>query len=61
MPRVVQRAVWRNYRAGQRDDKSVSREWLQAAGAAIAAVAMREGVPTTTKEQESLQAFFKGK
>ncbi|KWU24721.1 hypothetical protein AS149_31745 [Burkholderia cenocepacia] len=42
VPRRLQLAVWRHYRAGQCEDKSPSREWLSAAHAAIDAVAALE-------------------
>jgi hypothetical protein len=44
VPRDLQRAVWRNYREGQCDDKQPSREWFWAAKAAIDAVARIEKV-----------------
>lgn len=43
VPREIQRRVWATYRAGQCDDKDVSRDWLSAADAAIEAVSAREG------------------
>lgn len=43
VPKRLQRAVWAHYRKGQCDDKSPSREWLDAADAAILAVAAAEG------------------
>lgn len=42
VPRVLQKAVWLHYREGQCDDKRPSREWFDAADAAINAVADRE-------------------
>jgi hypothetical protein len=39
VPAEIKAAIWRTYRPGQCDDKRPSREWLDAANAAIAAVA----------------------
>jgi hypothetical protein len=57
VPLPIQRAVWRYYRPGQCDDRQVSREWLQAADAAIGHVARQEGRPTTPAEDAALEAF----
>ena len=38
VPDHLQRAVWRNYRPGQCDDKDPSEAWHEAADAAIEAV-----------------------
>lgn len=46
VPRDIQRSVWASYRPGQCDDKRPSTEWHVAADAAIAAVAIREGLAT---------------
>jgi hypothetical protein len=46
VPAKLQRAVWATYRSGQCDDKCPSEEWHEAADAAIAAVALREGCPS---------------
>lgn len=43
VPPKLQRAVWSTYRPGQCDDKRPSREWHDAASAAIGYVALREG------------------
>lgn len=43
VPKDVQRAVWRNYRPGQCDDKDPSQAWLEAADLAIVHVAVQEG------------------
>lgn len=43
VPPRLQEAVWRHYRPGQCDDKNPSREWHEAADAAIGYVAIREG------------------
>lgn len=48
VPRALQLAVWRHYRAGQCDDKSPSADWLAAARAAIDAVASQESKPQQT-------------
>ena len=45
VPRRIQRLVWAHYRPGQCDDKRPSAEWHEAADAAIAAVAVKEGCP----------------
>jgi hypothetical protein len=45
VPKGVQLAVRRSYRPGQCDDKRPSRAWLDAADAAIAAVAAKERGP----------------
>lgn len=42
VPRELQRAVWATYRPGQEVDKKPSREYLEAARAAIDAVAAKE-------------------
>ena len=49
VPRAIQQAVWRHYRPGQCDDKSPSKEWHEAADAAIAAVAKKEASLATAK------------
>lgn len=48
VPRLLRRAVWRNYRKGQEITKDPSRDYLEAARAAIDAVARAE------RRQESL-------
>ncbi|EEF22974.1 conserved hypothetical protein [Ricinus communis] len=48
VPRALQLAVWKHYRAGQCDDKSPSAAWLAAARAAIDAVASQESKPQQT-------------
>jgi hypothetical protein len=57
VPLVVQRAVWRHYRPGQCDDKKPSGEWMRAAGAAIAAVAIQENAPLSKSEYADLESF----
>lgn len=44
VPKRIQAAVWKHYRPGQCDDKSPSKEWFEAAGAAIASVARIEAL-----------------
>lgn len=44
VPKKLQKAVWANYRPGQCDDMSPSKEWHKAADAAILAVAKKEGL-----------------
>lgn len=44
VPAKLQRAVWATYRPGQCDDKDPSEAWHEAADAAIAAVALQEGL-----------------
>jgi hypothetical protein len=61
VPKVIQRAVWRHYRAGQCDDKDVSKAWLQAADAAIGFVARAEGLPIRQIERVALEAFEGGR
>lgn len=43
VPRALQRAVWATYRPGQENTKDPTPEYLDAAQAAIDAVARREG------------------
>lgn len=57
VPRTIQRAVWRHYRPGQCDDKDVSREWMQAADAAIGFVAHVEGRPIRQIEMDAIRAL----
>jgi hypothetical protein len=50
VPVELQRAVYRHYRRGQCNDMNPSREWVDAALAAIRAVAEKEGkVPTVAE------------
>lgn len=46
VPAEIQRAVWATYRPGQESDKKPSREYLEAARAAINAVAAKEAANT---------------
>lgn len=57
VPGRIQRRVWIEYRPGQCDDKRVTPEWLQAADAAIAAVALKEGRPVTAPMMRAYQAL----
>jgi hypothetical protein len=50
VPRDLQRAVWDHYRPGQERDKDPSPWWVDAADAAIIAVAQREGTPAAKVE-----------
>lgn len=56
VPKHIQHAVWRHYRIGQCDDKNPSREWHQAADAAIAYVAKLEGYPVSPVEEKAYLA-----
>jgi hypothetical protein len=57
VPRKIRDAVWATYRHGQCDDMKPSREWLQAADAAIGFIARLEGKLVTKTEKEALEAF----
>jgi len=54
VPLDLQRAVWRTYRRGQYDDQRPSSAWLEAAGAAVAYVALFEGRKVSVNEARSL-------
>lgn len=45
VPRPLQQQVWNTYRPGQENDKTPTRDYLQAAMAAIEAVAEKEDLP----------------
>jgi hypothetical protein len=61
VPRAIQVAVWKHYREGQCDDKQVSKEWLQAADAAIGWIAKKNGRALSENERRALEAFgFEG-
>jgi hypothetical protein len=60
VPRKLQRAVWDSYRPGQCDDRNPSEEWHVAADAAIAYVAILEGLPIRWKEAEALSFYGYG-
>lgn len=56
VPLKLQREVWKHYRVGQCDDKRPSKSWLDAADAAIEAVAKREAEIAAKKaEQDARQ------
>lgn len=57
VPRKIQRAVWATYRPGQCDDRRPSREWHDAAGAAIGYVALLENEVITVAEAKALEDF----
>ena len=57
VPKKIRDAVWKHYREGQCDDLRVTREWLQAADAAIGWVARSEGKPITKNEAAALEVF----
>ena len=57
VPRKIQLAVWKHYRAGQCDDKDFTREWAQAADAAIGYIAMLESQPIRNVEVEAMLTF----
>jgi hypothetical protein len=52
VPSGMQGRVYAAYRPGQCDDMSPSARWVAAAKEAIAAVARREGVPTSAINRE---------
>jgi hypothetical protein len=58
VPRHIQQAVWAHYRVGQCDDMDVTREWLQAAEAAIGSVAKKEGRHVSPSEAEAMEYFL---
>ena len=60
VPKNIQQAVYFHYRPGQCDDKNVSKEWMQAADAAIAYIAKREGHKLRNSELEALNHFGHG-
>lgn len=57
VPYPIRRAVWAEYRPGQCDDRVLSKEWLNAAGAAIGYVAFCESKGITLNEAEALRGF----
>jgi len=61
VPKNIRDAVWANYRAGQCDDKRPSKNWHEAADAAIGFVALREGHKVTVAEAKAVEAFGLGK
>lgn len=48
VPKLIRDRIWRAYRAGQCDDWNPSREYCEAAKAAVTAVANREGITPDT-------------
>jgi hypothetical protein len=54
VPAAIQREVYDTYRHGQCDDKRPSRDWHDAASAAIGFVAMRENEGLTKSEARAL-------
>ncbi len=57
VPHDIRAAVWQHYRPGQCDDKSPSKEWHQAADAAIGFVAAKERKQLGHAEIEALRHF----
>jgi hypothetical protein len=57
VPSKIQASVWVHYRNGQCDDMRPSREWYEAASAAIGAVARLEGKPLTKSEHAALEKY----
>lgn len=57
VPKVIQQAVWKHYRPGQCDDKNPSKQWHQAADAAIVYVAWKNGRQLSIAEQQLLTSF----
>lgn len=43
IPKIIQQAVYLHYRPGQCDDKHPSKEWMEAADAAIGYIAKKGG------------------
>lgn len=59
VPKALQRRVYETYRPGQCDDKLPSREWREAADAAIASVALKEGCPPGKLKLCEVRALLK--
>jgi Domain of unknown function (DUF4326) len=57
VPRNIQQAVYNHYRPGQCDDKHPSKEWHEAADAALGYVARQEGHQLRKCEVEALVQF----
>lgn len=57
VPGAIRKGVWATYRPGQCDDMKPSREWHEAADAAIGWVARREGRHVTVAQTEALVRF----
>lgn len=49
VPKALRDRIWATYRAGQEDDWKPSRRYLEAAKAAVVAVAQKEGVKPDTR------------
>ena len=49
VPKPIRDDIWRTYRPGQCDDMNPSRAYLEAARAAVCAVAEREGLGPDTR------------
>jgi hypothetical protein len=52
VPRLEQAQVWAHYRPGQEIDKTPTKKYLDAADAAIRAVAQKEGSLNRPKQEE---------
>ena len=57
VPKNIQSAVYQHYRPGQCDDKHPSKEWHQAADAAIGYLARLDGKSVRPVEEEALTKF----
>ena len=55
VPKPLQLAVWRSYRAGQCDDKRPSRGWVKAARAAIRAAQRAEREAARRAPQQAFE------
>jgi hypothetical protein len=56
VPKNIQARVWDTYREGQCDDKNPSKDWHEAADAAIGYIAKLEEQPVTAAEERALVA-----
>lgn len=54
VPAHIQRAVYKHYRHGQYDDRRPNQEWMDAADAAIRAVAAAEATARVNAKQTSM-------
>jgi hypothetical protein len=57
VPARIQRAVYRHYRPGQCDDMNPSKEWHEAANAAIGTVAKRESYGVSKNEERAMVVY----
>ncbi len=57
VPSSLQDAVWASYREGQCDDKNPSKDWHQAADAAIGFLATKEFRPISKAQLKALKHF----